>query len=71
MIDKLARFFKEEKIKYSITSKDKIKYPEQRDINILSTSREALFNKMYKNNLFCVKSKRGVIEQSINENSVN
>lgn len=71
MIDKLTRFFKEEKIKYSITAKDKIKHPEQRDINILSTSRRMLFSKMYNNNLFCVRSKRGVIEQSINENSVN
>ena len=46
--------------------KDKIK-----TLSANHTFREALFNKMYKNNLFCVKSKRGVIEQSINENSVN
>jgi hypothetical protein len=26
---------------------------------------------MYNDNYFCVKEKRGVIEQSINENSVN
>lgn len=70
MIDCITEFFKKEGVDYSVTLKSK-KYPDQQDINILTKGRRNLFNKMYKDNLFCVSAKRGIIEQSINENSVN
>ena len=70
MIDRLVEFLNENDIPTSITYKDK-RFPDQRDINILSAGRRTLFEKMYVDNCFCVKEKRGVIEQSINENSVN
>lgn len=72
MIKNITEILKYNKIKYSITFKDKINNPEQRDINILSDGRISFYNLMYKTNYsFCVEAKRGVIEQSMTVNSVN